>query len=105
MIGRVVGNLCFPLTLTYHGCPETPTFAASCKINERMSHLPQNLERLSAAEKFELLDALWESLESDLPALSAEQRGELDYREKQYRENPAGVLPWEQIKTDLLKKR
>jgi putative addiction module component (TIGR02574 family) len=73
-------------------------------MNERMSHLPQDLERLSAAEKFELLDALWESLESDLPALSAEQRGELDYREGRYRENPAGVLPWEQIKTDLLKK-
>jgi putative addiction module component (TIGR02574 family) len=70
-----------------------------------MSHLPQNLERLSAAEKFELLDALWESLESDLPALSAEQRGELDYREERYHENPAGVLPWEQVKADLLKKR
>jgi putative addiction module component (TIGR02574 family) len=70
-----------------------------------MSHLPQNLEQLSAAEKFELLDALWESLESDLPALSAEQRAELDYREAQYRENPAGVLPWEQVKADLLKKR
>ncbi len=74
-------------------------------MNERMSHLPYNLERLSAAEKVELLDALWESLESDLPALSAEQRGELDYREGRYRENPAGVLPWEQVKTGLLKKR
>ena len=70
-----------------------------------MSHLPQNLEHLSAAEKFELLDALWESLESDLPALSAEQRAELDYREARYRENPADVLPWEQVKADLLKKR
>jgi putative addiction module component (TIGR02574 family) len=70
-----------------------------------MSHLPQNLEQLSAAEIFELLDALWESLESDLHALSAEQRAELDYREAQYRENPAGVLPWEQVKADLLKKR
>jgi hypothetical protein len=40
-----------------------------------MSHLPQNLERLSAAEKFELLDALWESLESDLPALRRTARG------------------------------
>jgi putative addiction module component (TIGR02574 family) len=70
-----------------------------------MSHLPQNLERLSAAEKLELLDALWESLESEPPALSAEQRAELDYREAQYRENPAGVLPWEQVKADLLKKR
>ena len=74
-------------------------------MNERMSHLPQSLERLSAAEKFELLDALWESLESNLPALSAEQREELDYREERYLENPARVLPWEQIKNDLLKKR
>jgi putative addiction module component (TIGR02574 family) len=70
-----------------------------------MSHLPQNLEHLSAAEKFELLDALWESLESNFPVLSAEQRAELDYREARYRENPAGVLPWEQVKTELLKKR
>jgi len=38
----------------------------------------------------------WESLESDLPARSAEQSGELDYREARERENPAGVLPWEQ---------
>jgi putative addiction module component (TIGR02574 family) len=60
---------------------------------------------VAGAGKFELLDALWESLESDLHALSAEQRAELDYREAQYRENPAGVLPWEQVKADLLKKR
>ena len=37
----------------------------------------------------------WESLESNLPALSAEPREELDYREKRYLENPARVLPWE----------
>ena len=37
----------------------------------------------------------WEVLESNLPALSAKQREELDYREKRYLENPARVLPWE----------
>ena len=67
--------------------------------------MPQSLERLTAAEKFELLDALLGKPGSNLPALSAEQRGELDYREGRYRENPAGVLPWEQVKADLLKKR
>jgi putative addiction module component (TIGR02574 family) len=84
---------------------DPPPLRLPVKSNERMSHLPQNLERLTAAEKFELLDALWESLESNLPALSAEQREELDYREERYLENPARVLPWEQIKNDLLKKR
>jgi hypothetical protein len=33
------------------------------------------------------------------------RRAELDYREARYRKSPAGVVPWEQIKTDLLKKR
>jgi putative addiction module component (TIGR02574 family) len=75
------------------------------KIEQHMSQLPQDLSGLSAAEKFELLDALWESLESDLPALTAEQREELDVREARYHENPTGVLPWEQVKADLLKKR
>jgi putative addiction module component (TIGR02574 family) len=72
---------------------------------KRMSDLPQNLQDLSAAEKLDLLDALWESLESDFPALTAEQRAELDCREARFRENPAGVVPWEQVKADLLKKR
>jgi putative addiction module component (TIGR02574 family) len=44
-------------------------------------------------------------MESDLSVFSAEQRAELDYREARYRENPAGVVPWEQVKNDLLKKR
>ena len=35
----------------------------------------------------------WEGLESNLRALSAKQREELDYREKRYLENPARVFP------------
>jgi putative addiction module component (TIGR02574 family) len=78
-----------------------------CSFKVKVAHEPFASKPRTALRggKFELLDALWESLESDLPALSAEQRAELDYREAQYRENPAGVLPWEQVKADLLKKR
>jgi putative addiction module component (TIGR02574 family) len=68
-----------------------------------MAHLPRILDHLSAAEKLELLDAIWESLASDKSAITEEKSAELDYREAQYRENPADVLPWEQVKADLLK--
>ena len=67
--------------------------------------LPPDIEQLSPAEKLDLLDALWETLQSDLPPLSTEQRAELDFREAKYRANPAGVVPWEQVEADLLKKR
>jgi putative addiction module component (TIGR02574 family) len=63
-----------------------------------MTNLPPDIVRLSAAEKFDLLDALWESLESDLPDLTREQREELDHRGARYRQNPSAVLPWEQVK-------
>lgn len=38
-----------------------------------MATLPSNISSLSAAEKFDLLDALWEDLEAHSPTLSAEQ--------------------------------
>ena len=70
-----------------------------------MSNFQNEIGNLSPAEKCELLDALWQSLESDLPLLTREQRDELDYRMRRYEENPANVLPWEQVRADLLKKR
>jgi putative addiction module component (TIGR02574 family) len=70
-----------------------------------MTNLLQDIGHLSAAEKFDLLDALWESLEADLPVLTPEQREELDRRESRYRQSPHTALPWERVKADLLKKR
>ncbi len=70
-----------------------------------MSNLQNEIRGLSAAEKFDLLDAVWESLENDPLPLSAEQREELDYRVARYRENPADVTPWEQVRADLHKNR
>jgi len=70
-----------------------------------MSNLQNEIGSLSAAEKFELLDALWESLESDAPPLTDAQRAELDYRVAKYEQNPSDVLPWEQVKAGLFKKQ
>ena len=69
-----------------------------------MSSLRNEIDSLSTAEKFELLDTLWESLESDDPVLTAEQRSELDYRVAKYQQNPSDVIPWEQVKANLFKK-
>jgi putative addiction module component (TIGR02574 family) len=69
-----------------------------------MGDLRQQIEHLSAAEKAELLDVVWESLESDALSLTAEQRAELDYRISRHEQNPSDVIPWEQVKAGLLKK-
>ena len=63
-----------------------------------MATLPANVSRLSTAEKFELLDALWEDLEASGPSLSTEQAKELDRRVAAYEKNPSDVLSWEQVK-------
>ena len=69
------------------------------------SNLQNEIGSLSAAEKVELIDALWESLEADVPALTDEQRAELDYRGARYQSNPSDVIPWEQVKAGLIKKQ
>jgi putative addiction module component (TIGR02574 family) len=70
-----------------------------------MSNLQNEIGNLSAAEKFDLLDALWESLEADAPPLTDAQRAELDHRIASYQQNPAGVIAWEQVKAGLFKRQ
>jgi len=70
-----------------------------------MSNLRNEIGDLSAAEKFDLLDALWESLEADELSLTNAQRDELVYRMDQYERNPDEVIPWEQVKAGLFKKQ
>jgi putative addiction module component (TIGR02574 family) len=69
-----------------------------------MSDLRNQIEHLSAAEKAELLDAVWESLEADALSLTEAQRAELDYRITRHEQNPSDVIPWEQVRADLSKK-
>jgi putative addiction module component (TIGR02574 family) len=70
-----------------------------------MSNLQHEIGALSQAEKLDLLDILWESIEADIPALTDEQRAELDYRVARYKQNPADVVPWEQVRANLLKRQ
>jgi putative addiction module component (TIGR02574 family) len=69
-----------------------------------MATLPANIGSLSASEKFDLLDALWEDIEANSPALSAEQAEELDRRIAAYEKNPPSGTPWEQVKAGLPKR-
>ena len=69
-----------------------------------MATLPNNLIGLSDAEKFELIDALWQDLETHSPALSAEQAEELDRRIAAYEKDPPVGTPWEQVKVELPKR-
>jgi putative addiction module component (TIGR02574 family) len=69
-----------------------------------MSNLRDQIGGLSVAEKIELLDLLWESLETENVPLSEAQRAELDYRIARHEQNPSDVVPWEQVKAALFKK-
>ena len=69
-----------------------------------MSDLRSQINSLSAAEKAELLDTVWESLEADAASLTDAQRAELDYRIHRHEQNPSDVIPWKQVKADLFKK-
>jgi putative addiction module component (TIGR02574 family) len=69
-----------------------------------MNDFRKRIESLTTAEKIELLDALWESLEADEAPLTEEQRAELDYRIARHEQNPSDVIPWEQVRAGLFKK-
>jgi putative addiction module component (TIGR02574 family) len=69
-----------------------------------MSDLRSQINSLSAAEKAELLDKVWESLEADAASLTDAQRAELDYRITRHEQNPSDVIAWEQVRSNLFKK-
>jgi putative addiction module component (TIGR02574 family) len=69
-----------------------------------MSNLRHQIDSLSAAEKAELLDEVWESLEADAVSLTNAQRAELDHRNARHEQNPSDAVSWEQVKAGLFKK-
>ena len=69
-----------------------------------MSALREQIANLTAAEKAELLDEVWESLEADALTLTDAQRAEFDSRIERLEQNPSDVIPWEQVRSDLFKK-
>ena len=69
-----------------------------------MIDLRQQIENLSASEKAELLDAVWESLEADAQSLTDAQLAELDHRIERHEQNPSDVISREQVRASLFKK-
>lgn len=70
----------------------------------RMNDLRSQIRGLSAAEKAELLDTVWESLEADAVSLTDAQRAEFDYRIARHEQNPSDVIPWQQVRAGLFKR-
>jgi putative addiction module component (TIGR02574 family) len=68
-----------------------------------MSDLRSQINNLSPAEKADLLDTVWESLEADAASLTDAQQAELDYRIARHEQNFSDVLPWEQVRAGLFK--
>ncbi len=69
-----------------------------------MSDLRNQINSLSPAEKADLLDTVWESLEADSASLTDAQRAELDYRIARHEQNPSDVIPWQQVRAGLSRK-
>jgi putative addiction module component (TIGR02574 family) len=69
-----------------------------------MSDLRNQINSLSPAEKAELLDTVWESLEADVLSLTDAQRAELDHRIARHEQNPSDLISWEQVRAGLFKK-
>jgi len=61
------------------------------------------LRRLSVAERVQLAQDIWDTLEptaEDLP-LTEEQKEILDRRLAEHEAGPASAIPWESVKTRL----
>ena len=69
----------------------------------QLNRLQHEIGTLSVPEKYELLDALWESLASSDYSLTEIQREEIDRRLELYKRNPDNVTNWEVVRTALLK--
>lgn len=69
-----------------------------------MSDLREQINSLSPAEKADLLDTVWESLEADVVSLTDAQRAELDYRISRHEQDPSDVIPWQQVRKGLFKR-
>ena len=62
-----------------------------------MERLRDQVSTMTATEKIELIEAVWESLEADFPPLSQEQELELDTRWARYIQNRENAIPWDRV--------
>jgi putative addiction module component (TIGR02574 family) len=62
------------------------------------------IDRLSAEERFALLQEIWDSLAAEIEAapLTEAQRRELERRLAAHATSPGDVIPWEEVKARAL---
>lgn len=72
-----------------------------------MNNLLDKALELPIPERIQFVEDVWDSIavESDAVELSQEQRLEIDRRVEEYRKNPTGNVPWEDIKAEALARR
>jgi putative addiction module component (TIGR02574 family) len=70
----------------------------------RNSSERNQIGNLTAAEKSELLDALWESIEAGALPQADTQRADLARRVAQNEHEPSDVIPCERVRADLFRK-
>lgn len=61
-------------------------------------------KKLSVAERIQLVEDIWDSIESDNPEsfyLSDVQKAELHHRIKAHQDNPSSGIPWETVRKKL----
>ncbi|MFN2508107.1 MAG: addiction module protein [Chthoniobacterales bacterium] len=70
-----------------------------------VAEIKQELTRLTDAERFELLDAIWDLIENkdDIPS-PAWHAEELERREQEIASGEAKFIPWEEAKADILRR-
>src|SRR5215831_21239850 len=68
-----------------------------------MSVLRNEIDGFFKAQKAELLEVVWESLEADALSPTDAQRAELDYRISRHEQSPSDVIPWDKVKARLFK--
>jgi putative addiction module component (TIGR02574 family) len=61
------------------------------------------LMKLTADERLELVQDLWDSIGSEaLAPLTDEEKEELERRLEEHRRDPSTAITWEELKADLL---
>jgi len=66
------------------------------------SALLEQLMQLSPAERIELAQQLWDSVDGEkLPPLTPEEVAEFEGRLAEHRKDPTRAIPWEEVRAHL----
>jgi putative addiction module component (TIGR02574 family) len=73
------------------------------KADQMNKSLLKELLELTPAERIELAEELWDSIEpAEMPPLTTEQKQEIERRYAEHVRNPDRGSSWEDVKTRLL---